>query len=66
MKISVSDTIDKLGGPLAASKLCGMSNTAVRHWYKTNRVPHWQEARFAELAKHLPKPSRPRKAKAST
>ena len=54
-KLDVSRMIDDLGGPTAVSRLLKMSVTAVRHWHSENRVPHWQEQRFASLAKHLPK-----------
>lgn len=48
---TVREIIEDLGGQAEVSRLSGMSRTAVRHWYNENKVPHWHEQRFAELAK---------------
>lgn len=49
MKLTVRKVIDTIGFPEAA-RLSGMSRTAVRNWHKNNKLPHWQEDRFAPLA----------------
>lgn len=64
MKLSVRQTIEALGIPRVV-ELSGMSRAAVLNWLAKDKVPHWQEERFARLAEHLPVKPTPKKRRAA-